>query len=438
VKNRFQNSPFKCNLQRYTPFAPFELDAMHAFRNQARGGAVQVECSSTHPGLESAWFQPLNLKCDILVCTIFCFSRILLVPLQRGWDASALRQHALELRGCADELHQHALELVAAPMSVTPMEQQDWGSGAVGSGFGAHAATPGALEGLDAGNSADDAGMRRWQLNQAQHAAAGHQSPRGNFTVDPSERHQSPHGHFMGDPSEQAPMFRAPPTYDETLATNQFQVSKLCDTMECLRRVVSSITEPVPSQMRVVIIHRAQRLLDEICAALPHIPPNEHAPLAAAVVQVQAWVQRQLRERMDEILITKPMTKLTQQVASKPPKGGKDKTIKDRAIKDKAIRDKGITDKGDKGKGAAAGGDDRRRRSGPPSNGAGTSGGAAGTPARISTGAAVQIKDKGAEAAEGEGSARGGSARAAAAAAPSDAAAAAHAVGLCRLNQVDP
>jgi hypothetical protein len=285
----------------------------------------------------------------------------------RGWDPSALHHHGL----------------VAAPMSARPMMEQGWGSGAVGGGFGNHATTPGALERLDAGNSADNMALRRWKNNQMQHGTAGHQSPRGNFMVDPSERS----------------LYRPPPTreaYEKTVAKNQFQLSKLCDTMERLRRVVSSITEPVPSQMRMVIISRAQRLLDEICTSVPQIPPSEHAPLAAAVVEVQAWVQRQLRERMDELLITKPMTKLSQQLTAKPKK----------AIKDKADKGKGVA------AGGAAGDDNRRRITGPPSNAAGTSGGGA------AAGAPAQIKDKSAaDAAEG-------SAPRAAAAAPSDSAAA--------------
>lgn len=202
----------------------------------------------------------------------------------RGWDSSALHH-------------------VASPM------KQNWERGG-GSGSGGGAANAvgsggsGALEGLDAGTGANEAALRRWQHNMAQHMMAGHGSPRG----------------FMVDPAEQA-MFRAPATreaYEETLKKNQFQISKLCDTMDRLRRVLSSITEPVPPQMRMVIISRAQRLLEEISQNVSQIPPSEHAPLAAAVMEVQGWMQRQLRERMDEILITKPMQKLSQQAASKP------------------------------------------------------------------------------------------------------------------------
>lgn len=251
----------------------------------------------------------------------------------RGWDSSALHH-------------------VAAPMKQN-WERGGGSSGGSGSGSGAANAVgsggSGVLEGLDAGTGANEAAMRRWQNNLAQHMMAGHGSPRGNFMVDPAEQ----------------AMFRAPATreaYEETLKKNQFQLSKLCDTMDRLRRVLSSITEPVPSQMRMVIISRAQRLLEEISQSVSQIPPSEHAPLAAAVVEVQSWVQRQLRERMDEILITKPMQKLSQQAASKP-----------RLEKVKA-----------KGKDAAAG-DNRRKVNdamGPPSNSNAGTGGGAGAPAQ--------------------------------------------------------
>jgi hypothetical protein len=55
--------------------------AGHAASHRRHGGAVQVE-SSVDPWLESAWFQPLNLTCDILV-SILCY-QIQLVPLHHS------------------------------------------------------------------------------------------------------------------------------------------------------------------------------------------------------------------------------------------------------------------------------------------------------------------------------------------------------------------
>ena len=224
---------------------------------------------------------------------------------------------------------------------VRGMEQSvgpERGGGPGGSGGGAVAFANHSIEGAA---SADDAAILRWHNNMAQHAMAGHASPRGNFMVDPAER----------------AMFRPPPTrqaYEETLQKNQFQFSKLCDTMEQLRRVVSFTTEPVPSHMRVVIISRAQRLLEEISQSVSQIPLSEQAALVAAVLEVQSWVQRQLRERMDEILITKPMQMSSQLNALKP---NADKAPRETA-KDVA---------------AGAGGEQKRRRLGdtvapPPSN----------------------------------------------------------------------
>jgi hypothetical protein len=76
VKNRFQSLPFKCNLQRYS-----EVGARAA--ELTTTGTSVVGLYNFDPELESAWFQPLNLKCDLLV-SIFAFSISLLVPLQRG------------------------------------------------------------------------------------------------------------------------------------------------------------------------------------------------------------------------------------------------------------------------------------------------------------------------------------------------------------------
>jgi hypothetical protein len=44
-------------------------------RVQARGGAVQLLNSGDPPQLESAWFRPLSLKCDLTVSNLCAFKR---------------------------------------------------------------------------------------------------------------------------------------------------------------------------------------------------------------------------------------------------------------------------------------------------------------------------------------------------------------------------
>jgi hypothetical protein len=80
---------------------------------------------------------------------------------------------------------------------------------------------------------------------------------------------------------------------------NSMEISKLSSVMEQLRRVVSSIKEPLPAKTRAIVISRAQRILEGICKKAECIPIKERAPLSAAVAEVQAWVQQQLDQRLD-------------------------------------------------------------------------------------------------------------------------------------------
>ena len=73
----------------------------------------------------------------------------------------------------------------------------------------------------------------------------------------------------------------------------------LVKVMEQLRRVVSSIKEPLPAKTRAIVISRAQKILEGICKKAECIPIKERAPLSAAVAEVQAWVQQQLDQRLD-------------------------------------------------------------------------------------------------------------------------------------------
>ena len=69
--------------------------------------------------------------------------------------------------------------------------------------------------------------------------------------------------------------------------------------MEQLRRVVSSIKEPLPAKTRAIVISRAQRILEGICKKAECIPISERAPLSATVAEVQTWVHQQLDQRFD-------------------------------------------------------------------------------------------------------------------------------------------
>jgi hypothetical protein len=63
VKNRFQNLPFKFNLQRYTE------EEMKRQEEETQPPPLVGLCTfnSADPSFESIWFQPLYLKCDLLV-----------------------------------------------------------------------------------------------------------------------------------------------------------------------------------------------------------------------------------------------------------------------------------------------------------------------------------------------------------------------------------
>jgi hypothetical protein len=82
---------------------------------------------------------------------------------------------------------------------------------------------------------------------------------------------------------------------------SRFQSSKLDETLEQLRCVVSSVKGPMPAKDHVLFISHTKRVLEDIVQSAPLIAPSERAPLAAAVLEVQCWVQRQLLQRMDEM-----------------------------------------------------------------------------------------------------------------------------------------
>jgi len=45
----------------------------------------------------------------------------------------------------------------------------------------------------------------------------------------------------------------------------------------------------------MLILTRAQRVLAELCDTAPQLPPSERGSIVAAVLEVQAWTQRQLQ-----------------------------------------------------------------------------------------------------------------------------------------------
>jgi len=73
------------------------------------------------------------------------------------------------------------------------------------------------------------------------------------------------------------------------------ELSKLSDSMNQLRQIVSSLKEPVPPRVRMLILTRAQRILAELCDTATQLAPSERGSIVAAVLEVQAWTQRQLK-----------------------------------------------------------------------------------------------------------------------------------------------
>lgn len=144
--------------------------------------------------------------------------------------------------------------------------------------------------GYNAGSHADNAALWQWTNNQARFGLAGQHHPdQGAFVVDPNDSR-----------------FQPPQSRDTLKATyekNESELMRLSSTMEQLRRVVTSITAEVPANMRMVILARAQRLLTGICESAPHLSAKEKTSLAEAVVEVQLWLQAQLKERLDEAMM---------------------------------------------------------------------------------------------------------------------------------------
>ena len=156
--------------------------------------------------------------------------------------------------------------------------------------------------GYNAGSHADNGALLQWRDNLARLGLAGQHHPgQGAFVVDPND------SRFQ--PPQSRDILKA--TYEK----NQSELMRLSSTMEQLRRVVTSITVEVPADMRMVILSRAQRLLTGICESAPHLSAMEKSSLSEAVVEVQLWLQAQLKERLDEAMMH---ARSSQSAARKP------------------------------------------------------------------------------------------------------------------------
>ena len=148
-----------------------------------------------------------------------------------------------------------------------------------------------AMEGRDVGNHANMAAALQWQRNMMQHIGAGNMTPHGSFVMDPKDMR------FKPPPNWEA--------YQASVQNSRMQLSKLNQMMEWLLPVIAAVSMPIPAQVRNEIVKRVQRLLEEILKSAPQMTAAEHGPLIHAVTEVQLWVQRQLKERMDDILVNK-------------------------------------------------------------------------------------------------------------------------------------
>lgn len=139
---------------------------------------------------------------------------------------------------------------------------------------------------VNPGSQANSQALWQWQNEQASLAL--------------SNQHHHSWGAFVGASKDER--FNLPVSRDafkKARRKNSMEISKLSSVMEQLRRVVSSIKEPLPAKTRAIVISRAQRILEGICKKAECIPIKERAPLSAAVAEVQAWVQQQLDQRLD-------------------------------------------------------------------------------------------------------------------------------------------
>ena len=116
----------------------------------------------------------------------------------------------------------------------------------------------------------------------------------------------TPHGSFVMDPKDMR--FKPPPNweaYQASVHNSRMQLSKLNQMMEWLLPVIAAVNMPIPAHVRIEMVKRVQRLLEEMLKSVPQMTAAEHGPLMNAVSEVQLWVQRQLKERMDDILVNK-------------------------------------------------------------------------------------------------------------------------------------
>ena len=139
---------------------------------------------------------------------------------------------------------------------------------------------------VNPGSRANSQALWQWQNEQASLAI--------------SNQHHHSWGGFVGASKDER--FNLPVSreaFKKARRKNSIEISKLSSVMEQLRRVVSSIKEPLPAKTRAIVISRAQRILEGICKKAECIPISERAPLSAAVAEVQTWVHQQLDQRFD-------------------------------------------------------------------------------------------------------------------------------------------
>jgi len=145
------------------------------------------------------------------------------------------------------------------------------GGGGHGGGGGSYALDQVQYE----GNDVDSMSMQHWDTNLS-HRQAGN-NIHGHFVVKETTLNQEVNESMLQD--------------------NEIRVSELIKTMERVRRVVSNMTDRVPTEVRFSLISRVEPLLTEIFQRAPLRASCERTSLGRDVKEVQSWMQQQLRER---------------------------------------------------------------------------------------------------------------------------------------------
>ena len=78
------------------------------------------------------------------------------------------------------------------------------------------------------------------------------------------------------------------------------ELARLADTVHQLRNVVGLMTDNISPSTRTLILDRTKKLLEDLNESVIYMPQSEQAAMAQTVIEIQAWIQRELHKRLTE------------------------------------------------------------------------------------------------------------------------------------------